>query len=250
MPPSSISARIMATAQRSSFSLKGPSVTLDPRINAVRGDLADVALADRWFAPHYAEPILRSVSVERLAVHETPDASSTMVSELLLGEGFDLLDVSGGWAWGYCAHDHYVGYVAADALSKSAPQPQMPPASDAIAVAETYLDTPYVWGGRSRAGIDCSGLVQVSLAAIGVAAPRDADLQMAALGTPLGVNEALQRGDLIFFPGHVGMMVDPSNLIHATRHWGKAVIEPLTDVIARVAADHDIPVLASKRITI
>jgi cell wall-associated NlpC family hydrolase len=134
----------MTNLARSSFTLNGPSIKLDPRINAVRGDLADVSLAETWFAPHYAAPVARSVSIDRVAVREKPDDAATMVSELLKGEGFELLDVSGGWAWGYCTHDHYVGYVKADALNTERAVAPTRETGDVASVAETYIGTPYV----------------------------------------------------------------------------------------------------------
>ena len=160
-----------------------------------------------------------------------------------------LLDTSGGWAWGYSKQDHYVGYVLADALAEVAAQPMALTAADAVEAAKQFLGQPYVWGGRGGSGIDCSGLIQRSLAAIGVMAPRDSDMQMDAAGVAIPESALLQRGDLIFFPGHVGMMVDAENMIHATQHHGKTVIEPLGDVVARIAEEQDNPVLARKRIS-
>jgi cell wall-associated NlpC family hydrolase len=81
-----------------------------------------------------------------------------------------------------------------------------------------------------------------------VKAPRDADLQVTALGEDIAADAALKRGDLVFFPGHVGIMADSDNLLHATGHWGKTLVEPLADVIARVVLNHTTPVLARKRI--
>lgn len=231
---------------RNSFSLNGPSRALDPRINALRGDLADIALAGRHFSPHYARPVERFCGALHVPVCEKP--GGRQISELLAGESFMLLDVSGGWAWGYCKHDHYVGYVLADALTES-PQPiaeSLP--DDLIAAARHFVDKPYVWGGRGGAGIDCSGLVQRGLAAIGIAAPRDGDMQMAALGDALPDDAGHQAGDLVFFPGHVGIMIDDATMIHATVHFGRTVIEPLADVVARVDEDHPASIVARRRI--
>lgn len=220
---------------RNSYTLAGRSLRLDHRINAIRDDLADVALADKLFAPHYAEATLRRCTVPFAALRIKPNGDQT--SELLQGEGFMLLDVSGGWAWGYCAHDHYVGYLEADVLGEAAPRDESQ-ADDAVAAALAFLDMPYLLGGRGGAGIDCSGLVQRSFATSGVALPRDSDMQE-ALGTAV---KTLQRGDLIGFAGHIGIMEDGETLIHATAHWGKVVREPLSDVAART------PILTKRRL--
>ena len=113
------------TATRSSFSLSGPSVDLDPRVFAVRGDLADVSLADRLFAPHYAEGVTRACTVPFTAIVEKPGGAQS--SELLESEHFMMLDSSAGWAWGWCAHDHYVGYIALDALGDASGAPPCAP---------------------------------------------------------------------------------------------------------------------------
>ena len=121
-------------------------------------------------------------------------------------------------------------------------------ASDPVAVAESLLGTPYRWGGRGADGIDCSGLIQRSLELAGVDAPRDSDMQRDQLGDPIGADISLIRGDMIFFPGHVGFMVDGDRLIHANAFWMSTMIEPLADVVARLAPTHDVPIIARKRI--
>lgn len=122
-------------------------------------------------------------------------------------------------------------------------------ADDPVAVAEIFLGTPYLWGGRGDGGIDCSGLVQVALAATGVAAPRDTDMQRESLGEILPEEARLRRGDIVNFHGHVGLMVDETRLIHANAHWMSVVIEPLAEVVARLAPNHDRPILSRRRIT-
>ena len=270
-------------------------------MNAIRGDLADIALAGKYFAPHYSCPQAFSLRTPRTPIRAKGDIAATAVSELLHGETFQAIDVAGGWAWGYSAHDHYVGYVPAGLLSdpivpthivtavaalvfaeagiKSQEQARLPmgsrvagevagdflkteagfihlrhlsavgqPEPDPVAIAERLRGAPYLWGGRSGDGLDCSGLVQLCLSLCGMESPRDTDQQMAALGDEIEPDAPLQRGDIIFFPGHVGFMADGDNLIHANAHWMQVTTEPLADVVSRLADGHARPVLARKRI--
>jgi cell wall-associated NlpC family hydrolase len=121
--------------------------------------------------------------------------------------------------------------------------------SDFVSVAERFVHTPYLWGGKSAAGIDCSGLVQVSLNACGIAAPRDSDMQETELGTTLLVNDldGLTRGDLVFWDGHVGIMQSNTHLLHANGHHMMTVSEPLREAVERIAAKGT-PVTSIKRL--
>ncbi|MGB7404503.1 MAG: C40 family peptidase [Pacificimonas sp.] len=241
-------------------------------------------------------------------MRDAPIRSATAVSELLPGERFDVVDIAEGWAWGFSAHDHYVGYVDAANLVTDAParthrinaptalcfsRPDiksdvahlLPMAAeiaaetyddeflrlgngtfvhhrhakafdvredDPVRVAQAFRGTPYRWGGRRRAGIDCSGLIQMALGACGVTAPRDSDMQAAELGQPLDIgpweNESLKRGDLVFFPGHVGIMVDADRLLHANAHWMTTLVEPLGDVVDRLTPAHAEPITTIRRL--
>jgi cell wall-associated NlpC family hydrolase len=111
-------------------------------------------------------------------------------------------------------------------------------ASDFVEIAERFIGTPYLWGGRTRLGLDCSGLVQVSLEAAGMAAPRDTDMQEAELGVdvPLtDIEEGLARGDLIFWQGHVGIMLDSVTMVHANAHHMLVAVDTLPEAVQRIA---------------
>jgi cell wall-associated NlpC family hydrolase len=107
--------------------------------------------------------------------------------------------------------------------------------ADFVAVAEEFLHTPYLWGGKTSLGIDCSGLVQVALQAAGIACPRDSDMQELALGKLSSLGE-LRRGDLVFWKGHVAIARDSETLLHANAHAMAVAMEPATEAIARIKA--------------
>jgi cell wall-associated NlpC family hydrolase len=108
-------------------------------------------------------------------------------------------------------------------------------APDFVTVAERFVGTPYLWGGKTALGIDCSGLVQVALQAAGIDCPRDSDLQQQALGTPVALEE-LRRGDLLFWRGHVAIARDPQSIVHANAHHMAVTIEPVAEALARIKA--------------
>ena len=124
-----------------------------------------------------------------------------------------------------------VGYVPAGHLAPLATSEK-----DFVAVAERFLGTPYLWGGKTNNGLDCSGLVQVALNACGIAAPRDSDMQERALGALVTSLSTLERGDLVFWKGHVAIVRDGSTFVHANGFHMAVAVEPIAACIARIRA--------------
>jgi hypothetical protein len=292
-----------STGDRRIYKLTGHSLVGDKRTTPIRGDLADISLAGKLFAPHYAVPMLRTGIAPVTEIHAEPHATAMPVSALMHGEEFAVLDVAGDWAWGYCLHDNYLGYLrfaelgadfdathivsAPATLVLASPSTKAPvvarypmgaqlacgeasecgtylacengfvPAAHVSEIgevaaspadlAERLIGTPYSWGGRSGDAIDCSGLVQLVFGLKGVLAPRDADMQQAEFGDALPDDAPLVRGDLVFFPGHVGIMADAENIIHANGTAMAVSVESLADAAARFA-EHDQPIVARKRV--
>ena len=111
--------------------------------------------------------------------------------------------------------------------------------TDFVAVAERFLGVPYLWGGKTALGLDCSGLVQIALAACGISCPRDSDMQEEALGSPVAAatdRSNLQRGDLVFWTGHVAIVRDRATFLHANAFHMAVAIEPIDDAVARIRA--------------
>ena len=123
-------------------------------------------------------------------------------------------------------------------------------APDFVTVAEAFIGVPYVWGGKTRLGVDCSGLLQLAMHAAGLACPRDSDMQQAEVGSVVSVAGdlgGLMRGDLVFWAGHIGIMLDAVRLLHANAHHMAVAVEPIQVAADRIARSGS-TVTAVKRI--
>lgn len=255
-------------------------MSLDPRLYAVRDDLADITLRARFRAPRYAEGRPARVASGLLPVQQAPQPEAAIDTFFHYGEAIRVFEEKGGYAWCQSVRDSYVGYVDAAALAMGVgPRPthyiaslgayryaeadlrspvvdflprhapvavvqtgfesrgtayvwldgggflpercvstEPPRSADLAAAAALYLGCPYLWGGRSFLGIDCSGLVQEAFRDLGAAVARDTDMQRETIGTPVVVlrDADLYRNDLIYIPGHVMIFAGKGNVIHAS----------------------------------
>jgi cell wall-associated NlpC family hydrolase len=168
-------------------------------------------------------------------VYTRPTLKALTLSALPFGAEVAVAEVAGGFA-----RLAGGGFVPAQHLA--------PMAGDHVVQALRFAGVPYLWGGRSARGIDCSGLVQLALMAAGIAAPRDSDMQAALLGEALDEGAAPARGDLVFWDGHVGLMRDPETLIHANALHMAVAVEPFAPAAARILAAGGGPVTGRRRI--
>ncbi len=142
---------------------------------------------------------------------------------------------------------HEGGFVAVP--GGFVPAPHLAPlAGDLVDHALRFRGVPYLWGGRSADGLDCSALVQLAMVAAGLEAPRDSDMQEALLGRALPADVPGQRGDLVFWKGHVGILVDAMTLLHANATHMAVVCEPFDGAVARIAAAGDGQVTSRRRL--
>ena len=178
-----------------------------------------------------------SVATPATHVYEGEDFKSPDLMHLSFGARVEVLDERRKF------YETTLGYI-----SKRHLRPLDRPFSDPVTVAQIHFGVPYLWGGNSICGIDCSGLIAASLTACGMTSPADSDQQCDILGDPLDDDASLQRGDLMFWKGHVGLMVDDQTLIHANAHHMSTAYEPIDAAILRIAAQGDGPVTARKRI--
>jgi len=175
------------------------------------------------------------VVVPRTFVYPGPDRKKPMLTALSMGSRLDIREeVENGSA-------RYLVTATGDAVFAAHCAPVgAAGGSDFVAIAALFMETPYLWGGRSGFGIDCSGLVQLSMLMTGRRVSRDSDMQAQSLGAEIGP-DALRRGDLVFWPGHVGILEDAETLLHATGFTMRVTREKLTIAIARIRAESGDP---------
>lgn len=282
----------------------------DRRLLRSNGRVAHVSLRGQAGAEHFTDGVMHQVVSRVAALVDAPNGSRDR--EVLFGQGFTVLEVRDGHAFGFCDRDGYVGHVstaclaprseaathvvsvrqtcakaspdlkarnevmilchgsqvrvrghesawaAVDLPADDAPGTMFVPAvhltpigvsaADPVAVAEMYLGTPYLWGGNSSLGIDCSGLVQAACLACDIACPGDSDMQARDLGVAMPAGTAPRQGDLLFWKGHVAMVIDDTRLIHANAHHMAVSVEQITQAVARIMQQGGGPVTAHRRL--
>ncbi|MBK1637157.1 C40 family peptidase [Rhodovulum adriaticum] len=273
----------------------------DRRETFGNGRVAAETLRGQVAAQRYVAPVLHRVTRPLVDLLALPGGARDR--QLVLGEGFEVLDIHDGHAFGRAARDGYVGYIPADALAADVPEPThivavpashaysapdlkrpeiwalsfgtrlrvvsasgaffetaqgwfVPkphlrpanaPFADPVTVAQMLFGAPYLWGGNAIWGLDCSALVQMAHLACHRPCPGDSDQQARDLGRVLPPGTPPERGDLLFWKGHVALVVERDVMIHANAHTMSVAYERIEDAIARIEAQGDGPVTAHKR---
>jgi cell wall-associated NlpC family hydrolase len=182
------------------------------------GYLPANALVPPRTAPTHKVTALRTLAFPGPSIKQPPTTSPPLGSRIAVLRQQDRFAVA------------MAGYIPARHLA-----PLEHAETDFVAVAERFLGVPYLWGGKTSNGLDCSGLVQVALTACGLTCPRDSDIQETALGHAIDLKDA-RRGDLVFWKGHVAIMYDAETLLHANGFHMMVATEPLADAITRIRA--------------
>lgn len=179
-------------------------------------------LSDDIVTPTHEVAVLRTLAFSH------PDLKSAPKLALSLSSLVAITETDGKWAkaahagWIYRAHLRPIGEHAA---------------GDWVSEAEKFLGAPYLWGGKDSFGLDCSGLMQTAMASAGIVAPRDTDMQEASIGKAITIDLGnLKRGDMVFWKGHVGVMLDETRLLHANAFHMMTAIEPVREAVARIEA--------------
>lgn len=182
-----------------------------------------------------------------------PDMKQTRhVREFSLGSRFEVIGQTGSFARISLPNQSGGGFVGLDGFDhRFVPMQHIralsAPEADPVAVAERLIGTPYLWGGNSAFGVDCSGLVQIACQMCGVLCPGDSDLQQNHF--PAAPDDLYHRGDLLFWQGHVAMVSDPETVLHANAHHMAVAYEPLADAVARIETQGGGQVVKHARLT-